>query len=83
MHFQKDHDEDSDNQQRVERPILLLSLLPSHQFRHSARRIERRGCCEDDAKAHTVLVESLDIVGKGLQSQRCRSSLVECTSKSR
>ncbi len=65
MDFQKDDDEDGDDEQRVKRAILLLSLLPGHQFRHSARRIERGGCREDDAQASSILVEGFDVVGKG------------------
>ena len=66
MDLEEDHDEDSDQQQRMQFTVPGGGVVPVDQFNHAAGGVEGGGGLEHDANLPPCLVESRDRVWRGL-----------------
>ena len=66
MDLENHHDEDRDDQQRMERAILFLRRHPCDQLGHALWRVERRRSFEHHTQAFALFIKGFDMIGQDL-----------------
>ena len=62
MNFQKNHNEDGDDQKRVQGFVVTRMAHPVHQFLHQAGRVKRRSRLKHDADLRAVFIKRSHVV---------------------